>query len=227
MQYGAIPAPQTTMRGIGTAIGPIRGLFGPEGHMHMRAKLRALPLPVLLLALIGAASAQETEGRKIALWIFEARIRSFAPGIDAAITVSDEQKTQLGGIYAEVFETNAVALANMVLQDSNTSFAQRQVATATIQQAQAEFRTRSRSVFTEAQRTLIDEVYAAFNRVYQAAQEEMVTKVTAGFAGELDQLLSAEQKQAVAKSKAEIVEAKRKAAGEETGGEPPQPASPE
>jgi len=195
--------------------------------MQMRARLRALPLPVLLLVLMGAASAQEPEGRKIALWIFEARIRSFAPGIDAVITVSDEQKTQLGEIYTEIFGTNAVALANMVLQDSNTSFAQRQVATAAIQQAQAEFRTKSRSVFTEAQRALIDEVYTAFNRVYQAAQEEMVTKVTAGFAGALDQLLSAEQKQAMAKSKAEIEEAMRKAADGQTEGEPPQPASPD
>jgi hypothetical protein len=181
----------------------------------MRIGFHVLILTALCCAVRGTAFAQETAQTTVGLWIFDAQVRSFAPGIDAVISLSEEQKKQLADLYAEVMATNAVLLANMVLQDTRTSFAQRQVATATIQQAQAALRAGSRNVFTEAQRELVDRVYAAFSRVHQAAQQEMVRKVTAGFAEELGEILTAEQKQAMEKRQAELEEARAASEGAE------------
>lgn len=187
----------------------------------MNVHLGRLCLIAGLVALVVPASTQEDSAPQITLSIFEARVRSFAPGIDAIISLTDEQKKQLAGIYSEVFGTTGVRLADMVLQDSSASVAQRQMATATVLQAQADFRARSRSVFTEEQRQLIDKIYEVFNRVYEAAQEAMVKEVTAGFAGELDRLLTPEQKQAMADSRAEIEATTGAAAEGEVGATQP------
>ena len=176
----------------------------------MRTKLAAIALAMLML--VGTSSAQETAKRQVSLWIFDARIRSFAPGLDAAIGLTGDQAKQLAAAYAEVFNTNAAALANMVLEDDGPSMAQRQMATATLQQAQAAFQMKGRTIFTEKQRGLIDKVYASFARVHDAAQQAMVQKVTADFAKELDAMLTPEQKDAVKQARAAIEEAnKRKA----------------
>jgi len=178
----------------------------------MKAKVTTVAL--LLVVLGSAAVGQETAQRQVHVSMFEAQVRSFAPGIDAIIGLTDDQAKLLAAAYRGAFETSGVNLANMVLRDNNTTLAQRQMATATLQQAQATFRAQGRAIFTEEQRQLIDKVYASFASVQETAQKEMVAKITTGFAKELDGILTPEQKQAMQKAKAQIEEAARKAAEE-------------
>lgn len=82
------------------------------------------------------------------MWIFDAQVRSFTPGLDAAIGLNEEQGQALVAAYRETYQTSAVALANMVLQDDNASQTQRQAASAILQQSQTAFQAKSREVFT-------------------------------------------------------------------------------
>jgi hypothetical protein len=173
---------------------------------------------VLVLAglwLAGNVLAADAAPQQIVLTILTPQINAIAPGIDAAVVVTPEQANALAAAYREVFQSSAVTLANMVLQDANTSMAQRQLAAATIQQAQTLFQGRARAVFTPAQRQLVDKVQAAYTRIFDAAQAQMVTAVKNNFTTELDTLLTAEQKQAMLKARAEIDAAKQRKAAEQ------------
>ena len=192
----------------------------------MRQILLAAAMTALAIGLLGPALAQDSKATTVSLFIFEARVRSFAPGLEATISLSEEQRTKLGGVYDGVFGTPAVRLANSVLQDMNASIAQRQTATAIVLQAQADFRTQSRAVFTDQQRELIDKVYAAFNRVYEQAQEQLAKEVTGNFGKELEQILTPEQKQAMEKQRAELEAAKSQPATIEPAGGKPDEAQP-
>jgi hypothetical protein len=192
----------------------------------MRRILLAGTMTTLAIGLLGPVLGQESKATTVSLFIFEARVRSFAPGLEATISLSEDQRTKLGGIYDGVFGTPAVRLANSVLQDTNASLAQRQTATAIVLQAQADFRTQSRAVFTDPQRELIDRVYAAFNRVYERAQEQLVKEVTGNFGKELEQILTSEQKQAMEKHRAELEAAKSQPAATEPAGGKPNEAQP-
>jgi hypothetical protein len=165
--------------------------------------------------------AQPSQKPTVSVFMFEARVRSFAPAIEAIISLSEDQKKQLAQAYDEAFGGPAARLAGSVLQDMNASVAQRQMASTTMLQAQASFRAKSRTIFTDQQRDLVDRVYAAFNRVYAQAQDEMVKLITGGFAKELDTLLTPEQKQAMAKRQAELDAAKPKPATTEQPGAKP------
>lgn len=186
---------------------------GKRGQEVKRRKilLALLAFPALGLQEDGCAE-NEPVGAKVTVFIFEARIRSFAPGIEAAITLSEEQKKQLSVAYNEVFGTNAVRLAKLVLMDEGATVVQRQLASATMAQAEVEFRAKSREIFTEEQRATIDKVYEAFNRVYQTAEQAFVAEVTKSFRAELDNILTEEQKKAVEARRAEIEAARAKAA---------------
>lgn len=184
----------------------------------MRSSRSAL-IAVAVLAAGPVVHAQEQPAQTISLYIFEARVRSFSPGIDAVVDLSEEQKTKLGEVYSAIFGTNAALLANLVLQDSNASVVQRQIARATVLQAQAEFRSKSREVFTEEQRALIDKVYEAFSNVYKAAEEAMLQEVKGGLAAQLEGILTPEQKQAMEKRKAEIESAAAAANTQPEGGD--------
>lgn len=178
----------------------------------MRQFLLTVGVVAVAVSLAGPLLAQQAPGKTVSLFIFESRLRSFAPGLEAVISLNDEQKKKLGGAYDEVFGTSSVRLASSVLQDMNASLGQRRMASATMVQAQAAFRAKSRAIFSDPQRELIDKVYEAFNRIYQQAQEEVVKQITASFSKELEKLLTPEQKAAMAKSKAEIEAAQAKPA---------------
>jgi hypothetical protein len=187
----------------------------------MKRSLVVGAMASLVIAITVPAFAQKGPGTTVSLSMFEARVRAFAPGVEAIITLSDDQKKKLGGIYDEVFGTPAVRLASSVLEDINASVGQRQMAAATVQQAQAAFRAKSRTVFTGAQRELIDRVYATFSHVSEQAEANYVKEMTGNLAKELDKILTPEQKQAMAKRQAEqAAAAKPKAATPEPPGAP-------
>lgn len=176
----------------------------------MRSKTTVF-LTLLALALGWSALAAETTPQQIVLTIMTPQVNALAPGIDAAVAVTPEQANALAAAYREVFQSSAVTLANLVLQDGNTSMAQRQAAAATLQQAQTLFQNGARAVFTPAQRQLVDKVQAAYGKVYDAAQAQMVTAVKTKFSADLDTILTPEQKAAMLKARAEIEAANKKA----------------
>jgi len=178
----------------------------------MNSRWLAVAVAAQFALAAAGALAEDTGTRQVPIWLFDAQVRAFAPGIEGIITLKDEQKDRLGKIYSEVFGQNSVALANMVLQDARTSLMQRRAAAATLTQAQETFRTSSREVFTPEQQALIDKVYAAYNEVSKAAQQELVDKVKTQFGAKLDGLLNADQKKAMARKKTDIEEAQKKAA---------------
>ena len=187
----------------------------------MKSKLNLSTLALSLILVATAAVAEETGKRQVNLTIMSSEVNAFAPGVDAVVGLTEDQAKQLAAAYREVYETSAVALANMVLQDGNTTFAQRQMASATLQQTQAAFQARARLVFTEAQRQLIDKVQTTFTRVLQSVQKELNEKVTTVFGHELDTMLTAEQKAAMTKARAAIEDARRKAAAANQPTPPP------
>lgn len=182
-------------------------------------------LSVAVLSLAGVVFAADTPPQQVVLTIMTQQVNAVAPGIDAAVALTPEQANALAAAYREVFQSSAVTLANMVLQDGNTTMAQRQMAAATLQQAQALFQARARAVFTVAQRQLVDKVQAAYGKVFDAAQEQMATTVKTKFSAELDTILTPEQKAAMLKARAEI-EAANKKAQEQKPAATPAPAKP-
>ena len=186
--------------------------------MIMHGKAASFAAAILLLASCVSAqpavqppAQQPPPQRQVVLTIMSQQVNNFAPGIDAAVAVTQEQANKLAGVYREVYESNAVVLATMVMQDNNATMAQRRVATALLQQAQATFQASARTVFTEPQQQLIDQVQAAFTKVSEAAQTDLNARVKSDFAAELDKLLTPEQKQAMLKARQAIEEAQRKA----------------
>lgn len=189
----------------------------------MRTQLTSTLL-VGILAVAGPLLAADTPQPQVVLTIMSQQINSFAPGVDAAVGLSNDQAKQLAVAYSEVFNSSAVALANMVLQDGNASGAQRQAASATLQQAQLLFQARGRAVLTPAQAQLVDKIQASFSKVFAAAQAQMNTTIKTNFGAELEILLSPEQKQAMYKARAAI-EAAQKAAEQKAAEQKPAPAT--
>ena len=172
-----------------------------------KALVTALTVAAVALQFaIGVAAAAEQPRPTVRLWIFDAQIRSIVPGIDAALNLSQEQWQKLARAYRLAQGTDAVALANMVLQDREASLVKRQAASAVLKQAQAQFRAASRALFTEEQAKLIDAVYAAYGEVAKAAQQQMVERVKTDFTKRLDGLLSPEQKKAVESARSKAAE---------------------
>lgn len=178
-------------------------------------------LMIVILGAAGTAQSQQPQGKTIPIFIFDARIRSFAPGIEALISLSDEQKKMLATAYSEAFGTPAVRLANSILQDSSVSVAQRQLATTTVLQAQGIFRTKSRAIFTAKQCELIDQVYDAFGRIFKKAQDDVSMQIKDDFNRDLGKLLTPEQKQAVDNKAAEVAAAQDKPAATDQPSTPP------
>jgi len=154
---------------------------------------------------------QSTEN-KIVLWIFEAPVRAAAPGIEAILTLTEDQKKRIGEVYLECYGTNEANLAFAVLRSKQSTLAQRESAAAILRNVQENFRSKAREIFTEEQRALIDKVYDAYNEVYKAAQAEMITKVKAAFSERLDKILTPEQKSAMKKAEAAVKAASEKPA---------------
>lgn len=177
----------------------------------MRIALATLLVTVLLAGAALAADGQP-QPQQIVLTIMTPQVNNLAPGIDAAVAVTPEQANALAAVYREVFQSSAVTLANMVLQDGNTTMAQRQMAAATLQQAQGLFQARARAVFTGPQRTLVDKVQAAYDKAFQDAQAQLQAALKSKFTAELETILNAEQKAAMLKARAEIEAANKKAA---------------
>jgi len=190
----------------------------------MRTMMTVVTLAALILA--GAAFAADAPPQQIVLTIMTPQVNAVAPGIDAAVAVTPEQANALAAAYREVFQSSAITLANMVLQDSNTTMAQRQVAAAALQQAQAQFQARGRAIFTVPQRALVDKVQAAYNKAYEAAQAQMVTAVKTKFSADLDTILTPEQKAAMLKARADIEAANKKAQEAKPAATTPAPAQP-
>ena len=67
-------------------------------------------------------------------------------------------------------------------------------------------------VFTPEQLGLIRKVYAAYAQVQADVRREVAAMITRGFAGKLDDILSPEQKAAMAKAKANLEVAAKAAA---------------
>ncbi|MEN6664669.1 MAG: hypothetical protein ABFD85_11825 [Phycisphaerae bacterium] len=178
----------------------------------MQTRMMVLTLVAGLIC--GAVCAADTAAppqQQIVLTIMTPQINSFAPGIDAAVGLTPEQANQLATAYREVFNSSAVVLSNLVLQDATSTPAQRQAAQATLQQAQNLFAAKGRAVLTPQQTKLVDTTQAAFTRIYGAAQTQMIEAVKTNFGKELETLLTAEQKAAMMKARAEIEAANRKA----------------
>jgi len=171
-----------------------------------------------------APAAQTPPQRQIVLTIMTPQVNNFAPGVDATVSLTQEQANQVAAAYRETFESAGAVLANMVLQDSSSSAEQRRVASITLQQAQAAFQARARAAFTDPQRELIDKVQAAFTKVLEALQADFNARVKANFAAELDQILTPAQKQAMMKARKVIEENQAKAAQQPAGGATPAPA---
>lgn len=179
--------------------------------MIMRTQMMVLTLVGgLICGAVFAADAAPPQ-QQIVLTIMTPQINSFAPGIDAAVGLTPEQANQLAAAYREVFNSSAVVLSNLVLQDATSTPAQRQAAQATLQQAQGLFGARGRAVFTPQQTQLVDKTQVAFTRIYNAAQTQMVAAVKANFNTELETILTAEQKAAMLKARAEIEAANKQA----------------
>jgi hypothetical protein len=158
-----------------------------------------------LFAVCVAAEEAAPEKGKVSLWIFEKQIRAAAPGIDRAIKLNDDQKKKLETVYNEVFAAEAVVAASKVLQDKEGKLAPRQEALNTVGAAQVSFLKRCNDeVFTPEQSAQIKAIYAAYNEVRTAAQRELAQRIVGGFAEKLDGILSPEQKDEVAKGKAEF-----------------------
>jgi len=174
---------------------------------------RSLILCGLLLATGALAQqpAQQPPQRQVVLTIMAPEVNRFAPGIDASVKLSQEQANQLAAAYRDVFQSSAVVLANLVLQDNGSTMDQRRMATATLQQAQALFSARARTVFTEPQQQLIDKVQAAFTKIFEKAQADFQERVKADFNAQLNTILNAEQKTAMMEARKTIEEAQRKA----------------
>ncbi|MEN6301461.1 MAG: hypothetical protein ABFE07_27595 [Armatimonadia bacterium] len=178
----------------------------------MQTRMMVLTLVAGLIC--GAVCAADTAAppqQQIVLTIMTPQINSFAPGIDAAVGLTPEQANQLATAYREVFNSSAVVLSNLVLQDATSTPAQRQAAQATLQQAQNLFAVKGRAVLTPQQTKLVDTTQAAFTRILNAAQTQMVEAVKTNFGKELETLLTAEQKAAMMKARAEIEAANKKA----------------
>lgn len=140
---------------------------------------------------------------KVSLWIFDARVRAAAPGIDRVIKLDEAQKKKLEKVYNEVFSAQDAQAAAKVLQNKQSTFADRQVARSTLVKARATFLKRcNEEVFTTQQRDEIQKIYKAYNEVVAAVRKEMAKKIVAGFNQKLDGILTPEQKQEMAKGKA-------------------------
>ncbi len=204
----------------------------------MTRTARTLPLAAAALWLCVCASAQQQPAaqgapaqqqpapRQVVLTIMAPQVNNFAPGIDAAVSLTQEQANQVAAAYRETLESAAALLAQMVLQDSSTSPEQRRVATITLQQAQLAFQARARAVFTDQQRELIDKVQAAFTRVTEAVQADMNARIKANFAAELERILTPEQKQAMMKARRAIEEAQAKQQQQQQQQKPATPPAP-
>lgn len=178
----------------------------------MQTRMMVLTLVAgLVCGVLWAADTAAPPQQQIVLTIMTPQINSFAPGIDAAVGLTPEQANQLAAAYREVFNSSAVVLSNLVLQDATSTPAQRQAAQATLQQAQNLFAAKGRAVLTPQQAKLVDTTQAAFTRILNAAQAQMVEAVKTNFGKELETILTAEQKAAMMKARAEIEAANKKA----------------
>ncbi|NCP34440.1 MAG: hypothetical protein GW911_08510 [Armatimonadetes bacterium] len=175
--------------------------------MRLRSVV-AMALAVSQLSLFAVCVAAEEaapEKGKVSLWIFENQIRAAAPGIDRAIKLNDEQKKKLETAYNEVFSAESVQAASAVLQNKESTLAERQEAGKAVGAARAAFLKRCNDeVFTPEQNEQITKIYAAYNEVRVAAQKELAQKIVTGFGEKLGTILSPEQKDEVAKGKAEF-----------------------
>ena len=176
-----------------------------------RMLLVAAALCLAMEAFAQQPAAQAPVQRQIVLTIMSPQANTFAPGIDATVALTQEQANQVAATYREVYQSAGVILANLVLQDNGSTMDQRRAANATLQQAQALFQARARSIFTAPQQKLIDDVQAAFTKVFEAQQADFNARVKANFAAELEKILTPEQKAAMAKARAAIEEQQKKA----------------
>jgi len=174
-----------------------------------------LAVLTLICTVATAEDAQEQPpgNTQIPLWIFDAQVRAAAPGIETIITLTDEQKAKLQVIYDQVFSAPTLQSTQKVLLDQKATPEERQEASSVIQTARNWFAKRCNAeVFTPEQLELIRKVYAAYAQVQAEVRREVAAMITRGLAGRLDDILSPEQKAAMAKARADLKAAVKAAA---------------
>jgi hypothetical protein len=96
-------------------------------------------------------------------------VTQFAPGLNAALLLSDSQKAQISAARDEVMNDEAVkAVRSISKSDPNVTAEQREKGRAAVDAANARLRERVAAILTPEQKSLIEKVNAA----YAAANEE-------------------------------------------------------
>jgi Spy/CpxP family protein refolding chaperone len=137
------------------------------------------PLSILILSVFtaltaagGAEKQKEADVNGYPFWTGGKKagaVTQFAPGLNAALQLSDAQKQQISAARDEVNNDEAVKSARSISKsDPNVTAEQREKARAAVDAANAKLRERVAAILTPEQKALIEKVSAA----YAAANEE-------------------------------------------------------
>jgi Spy/CpxP family protein refolding chaperone len=208
----------------------------------MKYPCSILILSVVALATINAAEKQkEPDVNGYPFWTGGKKagaVTQFAPGLNAALQLTDTQKQQIAAAREETNNDEAVkTLRSFSKTDPNVTPEQREKARAGADAANAKLRERVAAILTPEQKALIEKVnaaYAAANEetgivyaekfaspnvkadpeVRRRLQQEKSQDFEEGFLHKLDDILTPAQKEAMSRAAAD--EAKRAAAAGNT-----------
>ncbi len=158
------------------------------------------------------------------LYVFSGAAYTYEPAIDAALMLTTEQKNKIQATVRETVSSPALNELRRKAIDQTLSEVARKAATeqlrAELPKAQDEFKKRVEPLLTDEQKATVQKVDAALRQTLkeiraefdekiknasevdrQRLREEITAKTKAVFAAKLDSVLSAEQKDALARAK--------------------------
>ena len=162
----------------------------------------------LAVCATGALAQKERGAKKpAAVRLFAWGLYGAEPALDAIVMLTDEQKEKARAAAAEVLHAPALMELRKKAEDKNAAEADRNAAREQLRaeqpKAQAEMKKRTDEILTADQKALVQKMDEAFKATEADLRKEFQEKLKAAFAAKLDSLLTAEQKDALAKAKAQ------------------------
>lgn len=185
---------------------------------------------LILVAVLGFCSGTAAAQRQRPAGFFPPELQRAVPGIDAAVTITAEQKEKLAAVRSKTLQSEAYRTAVKTARDKNATKADRKAAQEKLTALRAELQEQTQKVLTGEQRELVaklnsvvrdvrGQVRQEYREKFRAARgnkeeqqklrKEIAGKVQAEMSAKVLSLLTDEQKKAVQRAAQEVKRGKR------------------
>lgn len=185
----------------------------------MLRRLLLISVATLILTTVADAQAKKPAIGNFPFWSMPKRdfADQFAPGLNAALLLSDEQIIKLQAARQETIDNEQIRPRKDKEKDANLPEAEKEARRKAVQEAYSDLRIKASNILTPEQRRLIEQINAAHLEATTAAnaefegqltmakgneelqkslQQQKRDRIAENFKNKLDAVLSPEQKQA-------------------------------